>query len=69
MKYAGSIDYDDDDGDWADDIIWGTVYEEFIQDMKNHMKKRKNSSVFFAVKYTRFNTEIDITAQVKADCE
>ncbi len=68
MKYAGSIDYDDHNGDWADDIILGDDYKEFIQDMKDRMKIRKNSSVFFAAKYTKYGTEKDITGQVKADC-
>jgi len=67
IKYAGSIDYDDDNGEWTDDIIWGSNYEEFIQDMKAHMKKRKNSNVFFAAKYVN-DRERDITSQVKADC-
>ena len=67
IKYAGSIDYDDDKGEWSDDIIWGSNYKEFIEDMKAHMKKRKNSSVFFAAKYVN-DRERDITSQVKADC-
>jgi len=69
IKYAGSIDYDDDDGEWTDDIIWGNNYKDFIYDMKKHMKKRKNSNVFFAAKYSGQNhTERDITSKVKADC-
>ncbi len=67
IKYAGSIDYDDENGEWSDDIIWGSNYKEFIEDMKAHMKKRKNSSVFFAAKYVN-DRERDITSQVKADC-
>ena len=67
IKYAGSIDYDDENGEWSDDIIWGSNYKEFIQDMKAHMTKRKNSSVFFAAKYVN-DRERDITSQVKADC-
>jgi len=67
IKYAGSIDYDDENGEWTDDIIWGSNYAEFIEDMKAHMKKRKNSSVLFAAKYVN-NQERDITMQVKADC-
>jgi len=67
IKYAGSIDYDDENGEWSDDIIWGSNYKEFIEDMKEHMTKRKNSSVFFAAKYVN-DRERDITSQVKADC-
>ena len=50
VKYAGSIDFDDDNGEWSDEIVLGNNYKEFIEDMKKHMKVRKNSSVFFAAK-------------------
>lgn len=68
VKYAGSIDYDDDNGEWSDDIILGNNYKEFIEDMKKHMKIRNNSNVFFAAKYI-YGLEKDITSQVKADIE
>ena len=68
VKYAGSIDFDDDNGEWSDEIVLGNNYKEFIEDMKKHMKVRKNSSVFFAAKYI-YGMEKDITIQVKADCE
>ena len=66
--YVGSIAYDNEQGEWEDDVIMGRAYNEFIQDLKNRMVKRKNSEVFFATTVDNRGREYDITNKVKEDC-
>ena len=47
MKYAGSVDYDNDQGEWVDTLVERDTKIEFIIEMKRLLRTRRNSSVFF----------------------
>jgi hypothetical protein len=65
--FAGSISFDNDDGEWQDHVITRPEYKDLITDMKQFMRKRRNSEVFFAV-VVRDGKEIDITERVRVAC-
>lgn len=64
--YAGSVAFDNDHDQMEDYIITGLNYKDFVQDLCELMDKRRNSSVFFAIKKFQ-NKEIDITNKVRRE--
>tara|TARA_R100000808_G_scaffold18416_2_gene40352 strand:+ start:503 stop:718 length:216 start_codon:yes stop_codon:yes gene_type:complete len=65
--YAGSIAYDNDQGEWEDQVVMAFTYADFIKDMKALMKRKRHSEVFFAVFRDKDLTEHDISQKVKED--
>ena len=65
--FAGSIEYDNHNDVWTDQIVRADTYEELIQRFKSIIQRRKNAAVFFAIEM-RDNKEIDITKKVRSEC-
>ena len=63
--YAGSIDFDNDDGEWQDCVFTAYELEDLCDKMRDFMKRRKNSSVFFGAYINEKGDEKDITSKVK----
>mgnify|MGYP001262596030 FL=1 len=66
MKYAGSVDYDNDQGEWVDTLVERDTKIELLVEMKRLLRNRRNSSVFFAVEIDD-GKERDITEEVRDD--
>ena len=66
MKYAGSVDYDNDQGEWVDTLVERDTKIELLIEMKRLLRTRRNSSVFFAVEIDD-GKERDITEEVRDD--
>ena len=66
MKYAGSVDYDNDQGEWVDTLVERDTKIELLVEMKRLLRTRRNSSVFFAVEIDD-GKERDITEEVRDD--
>ena len=66
MKYAGSVDYDNDQGEWVDTLVERNTKIELLVEMKRLLRTRRNSSVFFAVEIDD-GKERDITEEVRDD--
>jgi len=64
LRYVGSIEYDDHNDAWCDQVVRANDYQEFLSDLTDVIKRRKNASVFFALEM-RDNYEKDITEGVK----
>ena len=64
--YAGSIEYDSDQGAWTDSLVTAIDYDYFIELMKDLQKKRREGRVFFAVHMVN-GEEHDIKARVERD--
>ena len=58
MKYAGSVDYDNDQGEWVDTLVERDTKIEFIIEMKRLLRTRRNSSVFLLWKLIMVRKEI-----------
>ena len=63
--YAGSISYDNDQGEWEDAMFMAFSFDDLCKDMKAFMKRRKNSEVHFAAYIDKWGKENDITIKVK----
>lgn len=63
--YAGSIDYDNDQGEWEDCVFTAYELEDLCDKMRDFMKRRKNSSVFFGAYIDAQGNEKDITSKIK----
>ena len=63
--YAGSISYDNDEGEWEDAMFMAFSIEDLCKDMKAFMRRRKNSEVHFASYVDKWGKEHDITNDVK----
>ena len=62
--YAGSISYDNDQGEWEDWIVTAMDYKTLVEKMTKVMSIRKNAEVHFAV-LKMGKKELDITEDVK----
>jgi hypothetical protein len=63
--YAGSIDFDNDEGEWQDCVFTAYELDDLCDKMRDFMKVRKNSSVFFGAYIDAQGNEKDITSKVK----
>ena len=63
--YAGSIDYDNDQGEWEDCVFTAYELEDLCDKMRDFMKRRKNSSVVFGADINEKGDEKDITSKIK----
>jgi len=63
--YVGSIAFDNEYGEWEDQVIRADDLDELAQEMKLFMKRRKNSEVFFACLVDKKGKELDLTDKVK----
>lgn len=62
--YAGSIAYDNEDGEMVDTVLTAMDRETLIEKLTEFKARRENSDVFFAcIKIGK--KEIDITEEVK----
>ena len=66
VRYAGSVDYDNDQGEWVDTLVERDTKIELLVEMKRLLRTRRNSSVFFAVEIDD-GKERDITEEVRDD--
>ena len=62
--YAGSISFDNDQGEWQDQIVTAFEYDTLVEKMTRVMSMRKNAEVHFAV-LKMGKKELDITEDVK----
>ena len=63
--YAGSISYDNDQGEWEDWIVTAMDYNTLIEKMSRAKSMRKNAEVDFAVLKVG-KKEFDITEKVRS---
>ena len=63
VNYAGSVEYDNYDGEWCDQIVEAETYASFLFQIKELIKLKRNSKVFFANKITN-GKERDITEEI-----
>ena len=65
--YAGSIDFDNDHGEWQDIVVQAPTYTDLCEKMKTLLERKKNSDVFFAAFIDDSGKEKDITSRVRGD--
>lgn len=63
--YAGSVDYDNDQGEWEDVVFTAPRLEDLCDKMREFMERRKNSDVFFGAYIDMNGVEKDITSKVR----
>ena len=63
VNYAGSVEYDNYDGEWCDQIVEAETYASFLFQIKELIKLKRNSKVFFANKISN-GKEHDITEEI-----
>lgn len=63
VNYAGSVEYDNYDGEWCDQIVEAETYSSFLFQIKELIKLKRNSKVFFANRITN-GKEHDITEEI-----
>tara|TARA_R110002020_G_scaffold363353_1_gene575651 strand:+ start:321 stop:530 length:210 start_codon:yes stop_codon:yes gene_type:complete len=63
--YAGSISFDNDQGEWQDQIVTAFEYDTLVEKMTRVMSMRKNAEVHFAV-LKMGKKEFDLTEKVKS---
>ena len=63
VNYAGSVEYDNYDGEWCDQIVEAETYSSFLFQIKELIKLKRNSKVFFANKISN-GKEHDITEEI-----
>tara|TARA_R100000234_G_C4981779_1_gene171274 strand:- start:289 stop:504 length:216 start_codon:yes stop_codon:yes gene_type:complete len=63
--YAGSIAFDNEQGEWEDRLMMAYDFDDLCKDMKSFTSRRKNSEVHFAAYVDRNGREHDITQKVK----
>ena len=63
--YAGSVDYDNDQGEWEDVVFTAPRLEDLCDKMRDFMKRRKNSDVVFGAYIDMNGVEKDITSKLK----
>ena len=66
--YVGSVQYDTEDGQTADQYAYGFNQEYLIENLVDLLKRRKNSEVLFASFIDRSEREHDITEKVRSLC-
>ena len=62
--FAGSVDYDNNDGEWEDTLFRAKTYKQLVNLFTYWLSKRENAGVFFAVKVVN-GVEIDIKDRVE----
>ena len=62
--YAGSISFDNDQGEWEEWFVQAMDYKTLVEKMTKVMSIRKNAEVHFAV-LKMGKKELDITEDVK----
>ena len=63
--YAGSISFDNDQGEWQDQIVTAFEYDTLVEKMTRVMSMRKNAEVHFAV-LKMGKKEFDLTEKVRS---
>ena len=63
VNYAGSVEYDNYDGEWCDQIVEAETYASFLFQIKELITLKRNSKVFFANRITN-GKEHDITEEI-----
>ena len=63
--YAGSISFDNDQGEWQDQIVTAFEYDTLVEKMTRVMSMRKNAEVHFAV-LKMGKKEFELTEKVKS---
>tara|TARA_R100000655_G_C2911562_1_gene180668 strand:+ start:46 stop:276 length:231 start_codon:yes stop_codon:yes gene_type:complete len=63
--YAGSVDYDNDQGEWEDAVFTAFKLNDLCDKMREFMGRRKNSDVFFGAYIDQNGVEKDITSKVR----
>ena len=66
--YAGSISFDNDQGEWEDWIVTAMDYKTLVEKMIRAKSMRKNAEVHFAV-LKMGKKEFDITEKVRSECQ
>ena len=66
--YAGSISFDNDQGEWQDQIVTAFEYDTLVEKMTKVMSMRKNAEVHFAV-LKMGKKEFDLTEKVRSECQ
>ena len=66
--FAGSVQFDTDDGQTADSMVYGLTEKHLIENLIDLLKRRKNSEVLFAAWVDRNQKEYDITKHVRELC-
>ena len=64
VNYSGSVEYDNYDGEWCDQIVEAETYSSFLFQIKELITLKRNSKVFFANRITN-GKEHDITNQIQ----
>ncbi len=64
--YAGSIAYDNEDGEMVDTVLTAMDYKTLVEKLTEFKARRENSEVFFAC-LKMGKKEIDLTERVKND--
>ena len=63
--YAGSIQYDTDDLQTADEIVTRLDLKDLIKDLKKLKSLRRGGELLFVSRILADGTEVDLTKQVK----
>ena len=63
--YAGSIQYDTDDLQTADEVITRLDLIDLIKDLKKLKSLRRGGELLFVARILADGTEVDLTKQVK----
>ena len=65
--YAGSIQYDTDDLQTADEVITRIDLKDLIKDLKKLKNLRRSGELLFAAQVQYDGSEIDITDKVRRE--
>ena len=63
--YAGSIQYDTDDLQTADEVITRLDLKDLIKDLKKLKSLRRGGELLFVARILADGTEVDLTKHVK----
>ena len=63
--YAGSIQYDTDDLQTADEVITRLDLKDLIKDLKKLKSLRRGGELLFVARMLADGTEVDLTKHVK----
>ena len=67
--YAGSIQYDTDDLQTADEIVTRLDLKDLIKDLKKLKNLRKGGELLFAAQVQYDGSEVDITNKVRKEID
>jgi|TARA_R100001443_G_scaffold26249_1_gene39433 hypothetical protein len=65
--YAGSIQYDTEDLQTADEVITRLELKDLIKDLKKLKSLRRGASLLFAAQVQYDGSEVDITNKVRRE--